>query len=245
MKDFKILFLWILFFITWELVCIFFGIPEYFVPVPSKIFYTLFSGIGFYLSHFMITLQEALLGLIIGSLLGFFLAISVSFSSVLSPLISSFCVSIQSFPKIVLAPIIIAIFGFGLLPKIFFSALLCFFPVFISTLAGINNLQQDIKEFVELYKPSRWDYVRKITVPSSMGGFVTGLKTSSPLAVAGAVIGEWFMAEGGLSYLVIVYGNLLDMDKTFSAVFLLGFMAFSFYYISCFIEKILIRRGIL
>jgi NitT/TauT family transport system permease protein len=104
----------------------------------------------------------------------------------------------QVVPIIALAPLLIMIFGIGLKSKVVMAALMCFFPLFMNFLSGVNSIPVTTKELVFIYDASEWFKIFKINFPLSTPYIFTGLKISSTLSVIGAIVAEFNGADFGL-----------------------------------------------
>ena len=139
--------------IVWEALVAIGLIDPLVLPSPSSIVIATWDitiNTGLVWSHFGITLYEAVVGFIIGSVFGVSLAIAAALSTTFRRYMSPYIVALQVTPRIALAPIIIAWLGFGTTPMIGIAALVCFFPPFVNTLTGLLNVDSDVLEMFSL-----------------------------------------------------------------------------------------------
>jgi NitT/TauT family transport system permease protein len=198
-----------------------------FISRPSEIVGRLGDWIedGTLWSNSWITIQEIvygfLLGAAAGALAGFVLA-SLTFAyRVLDP----FMMALYSIPKVALAPLFIVWFGIGMHMKVLLAAATVFFLVFLNTAAGVREVDRGLVDAVRLMGGSRWHVLRKVVLPSSMTGVLTGLKVAVPYALIGAVIGELVASNRGLGYLINDAAAQFDTAGVFATLVVLSVIA--------------------
>lgn len=225
------------FLLIWEYIIWVFSIPSFLFPPPSDIYNSLILHKYIIAKHFIVTLTEALTGYLIGITFGYSLAILVVHVPFLAPIVRIITIASQSTPKIAIAPIIVVWLGFGLTPKIFFAAFVCFFPIFILSVRGLSNIDPNIIDYVFFLKPSKWDMFRYIRLPNSIPILFNGLKLAVPLCLIGAIVGEFVMTDSGLGYLIQIASGNFDMSYAFSILFVLSLMGICFYHAVEFFER--------
>jgi NitT/TauT family transport system permease protein len=221
----------LIFIVVWELGVRLLDTPVFILPPPSLILERLWESLvsGTLIEHSLYTLFEVLVGLTIGvivaTVLGYFLAKSVVVERVLSPYI----VASQSIPIVAIAPLLVIWFGPGMLSKILICALIVFFPVLINTIVGIRSVPDDLRDLMRSLKASRWQTIRMMEFPSALPVFLGGLRIGATLAVIGAVVGEFVGADRGLGFLINVARGQYDTAMVFVAVLALVLMAMALY----------------
>jgi NitT/TauT family transport system permease protein len=198
-----------------------------FVSRPSDILQRLgeWSGDGTLWTNSWITIQEIvygfLLGAAAGALTGFVLASLNFVYRVLDP----FVMALYSIPKVALAPLFIVWFGIGMHMKVLLAAATVFFLVFLNTAAGVREVDRGLVDAVRLMGGTRWDVARRVVLPSSMTGVLTGLKVAIPYALIGAVIGELVASNRGLGYLINDAASQFDTAGVFATLVVLSVIA--------------------
>jgi NitT/TauT family transport system permease protein len=119
---------------------------------------------------------------------------------------------------VALIPLFILWFGIGFETKVIFTALLVFFPVFMNTLSGVRNVDNDLIDVIRVMGASRFDAVRKVFVPSALVWVFAGLRISAPYALIGAVVAEMFTSNKGLGYLISMTANQFDTAGVFAVL---------------------------
>ena len=214
--------------LTWEIAS---GtiIDPFWMSEPSAIFQTLYTWLlsGELFFHLSITAQEMFIGFFIGAtggaILGFILGQWDFGAKILDP----FIMALYSLPKVALAPLFILWFGIGIEMKIVFAAVIVFYLVFFNTYAGVKNVDNDLLDNIRLMGASKWQIVKKVTIPSALNWVFVGLKMSVPYALIGAVIGEITASNRGVGFLISYSAGQFDTAGTFAAILILMFMSVS------------------
>lgn len=216
---------------VWEAVSRSDMVSDLILPAPSAVavaFGDLFSS-GIVWPHLRVTVTETLLGFVIGSgggfLLGTFAAWSVIFRRVVSPYVITFQVT----PRVAMAPIFLTWFGFGMTSKVVLAATICFFPVFINTVTGLVNIDEDAMELFQSLKANRRQVFVNLSLPSALPVVFAGLKTGMTLALIGAIVAEFVGASEGLGLLIDQFNFQLATDAAFAVVLLLAIVGLILY----------------
>jgi NitT/TauT family transport system permease protein len=117
-----------------------------------------------------------------------------------------------------LAPLIIVWFGFGIESKIVLVALICFFPTFINTIAGIRAVPSSMIGMMKSFGASPARILFEVKIPSAAGSIFSGLQVGVILGLIGAVVGEFIASTKGLGYFIQSAANALDLGAVFAAV---------------------------
>ena len=172
-----------------------------------------------------VTAIEVVLGLAIAIVAG--VAIAVAMHLVRPLRISAYplLIASQAIPVVTLAPILILAFGYGIGPKLAMVALVCFFPIAISTLAGLASVDVELLKLMRVLGASRVRRLWKAELPAALPFFFSGLKLAGVFAVIGAVFGEWAGADRGLGRLILLANNQLQTPRVYAGIVLLTAMA--------------------
>ena len=191
------------------------------LPPPSLVIESLFTHWDDLFPHILLTLFETVIGFLIATILGFITAIIIDISPKIKKTIYPLLVISQTVPIIVLAPLLLLWFGFGILPKIIIVVLYCFFPIAI---AGADGLFQTKKQFMKLLKAMNatyWQGLLLVRLPSSLPTFFSGLKIAATYSVAGAIVGEFTGAYLGLGVYMQQAANSYSIDLVFASIFVI------------------------
>lgn len=213
--------------------------PSYFFPHPVAVF-NAFKKIvagGVLLTHGLATLQAALGGFALGACTAFIIGGAISRSVVIEQILRPYLIASQTTPIIVLAPLFLVWFGFGLLSKLMIAAILCFFPVLVNVVSGLRSYSADELKLFRSMRASRWQQLIHLEVPSALPFIFAGLRIASVLCVIGAVVGEFVGARAGLGYLALTSAGNLETETVFVSVFVLMALGLSLYGLVTLVER--------
>lgn len=202
----------------WEAWVRVFDTEAYVLPAPSRVWRAFLEIRGTLPGHLRVTMAESLLGLAIGAGAGVALAALVSGVPLARRVLYPLLVVSQTIPMIVLAPLLIIWFGFGMTPKVVVVALVAFFPVAVSTAEGLMNSDPELRGLVRAMGGNHWQLLTKVLIPGAVPAFFAGLKIAAAYAVTGAVIGEYVGANEGLGVLIKRAQASYRVDRVFVAV---------------------------
>jgi len=207
---------------VWEGSVRLFDLPHYILPPPSRIAAAFVSHFSSLLHHAAVTLAEIVLGLLLGGVGGFGLALAVFYSPVLERALYPLIIASQMIPVFAIAPLLIVWMGYGLWPKATVAALIGFFPVVVNASDGLRAPNEESVELFRSLGATRWQLLLKLRLPASLPTLFAGLKVAVTLSVVGATIGEWVGARQGLGYLMLQSNALLRVDLVFAAILMLS-----------------------
>jgi NitT/TauT family transport system permease protein len=202
-------------------------IDSTFVSRPSDILERLgeWSADGTLWSNTWITVQEIVYGFVLGAATGTAAGFLLASASLAYRVLDPFVMALYSIPKVALAPLFIVWFGIGMHMKVLLAAVTVFFLVFLNTAAGVRDVDRGLVDAVRLMGGTRRDIARKVVLPASMTGVLTGLKVSIPYALIGAVIGELVASNRGLGYLINDAAAQFDTAGVFATLVVLSVIA--------------------
>ncbi|MGH8914942.1 MAG: ABC transporter permease [Acidimicrobiia bacterium] len=179
---------------------------------------------GFFYEHLWITAQEVLIGFVAGVVVGFSLGALLGSSRLARDVAYPYVVAFQGLPKIVLAPIFITAFGFGMTSKVVMAAVISFFPLLVNTEAGIATVDRDAMKLMRSLNASKRDIFVRLALPHSMPLIFAGLKTALTFALVGAIVGEFVGAGSGLGYLLESFAYQLQVPRVWAVTAVLALM---------------------
>jgi NitT/TauT family transport system permease protein len=224
----------------WQLAITVFKIKVFILPGPGQVFANLFN-IGTehdWWKHINATVMEVLLGFVITTAVGIFLAILISWSKLLSQIFMPIIVLFNSLPKIAVAPLFLLWFGYGLLPNILIAFLAAFFPVVINSVTGLNAVDDDLLNLVRYLNASKLQVFVKIRIPNSLPHIFAGIKISATMCVVGAIVGEFLASEKGLGYQLRDAQAFIDTPTMFACLLLLSLIGVLFFSCIQIVERI-------
>jgi len=212
-------------------------VPPYLLPAPSLIAQIFWAKKFSLLWASLWTLWEALLGLGLGFLAGFALALFARRFSQLESGILWVAVWVKSTPIVAIAPLLTLWLGFGIFPKVILTALLTFFPVLVNSLTGFASLQPHQREWFQSVATPPDQLLWLGEMPSAFPYLFAALRVVAPLSLVGAVVAEWAGASAGLGRLMwLAYSNL-DIPTLFAAIALLALQGASLYQGAVWLEE--------
>ena len=215
--------------LAWEAAVAALDVAPYLLPAPSRVWNAFLETRDLLPAHLRTTLAEALLGLALAALSGVALAAIIASSAFARRAIYPIVVVSQNVPLIVLAPLLVIWFGFGMAPKVLVVALAGFFPIAVNTVDGLRNADREMVELVRSMGASRGQVLRAVLIPSAVPSFFAGLKISAAYAVIGAVIGEWVGASSGLGLFITRSQSAFRVDRVFVAIALIATLSIALF----------------
>ncbi len=228
--------------LVWQLLLPATGIPDYVLPTPAAVAHRILSDRDFLLDNALPTLIEAAGGFLAGNLAAAALAVLFVHSRTARAAYFPVVLFFNTIPVLALAPIIILLFGLGMVPKVVIAAVICFFPTLVNLVRGLTLATPSELELMRVLSASRTEVFWRLRVPRAMPLLFASLKIASTTSVVGAVVGEWIGSNAGLGALIIQATFNYQSDRLFAAVFLASSMALLFFGIVALVERVLARR---
>ncbi|MFQ5898753.1 MAG: ABC transporter permease [Candidatus Methylomirabilia bacterium] len=170
------------------------------------------------------TIWEALLGYVIGALLGIGLGFVLARLETLARIVDPFIVAVNGIPRVAMAPILIIWFGIGVESKVVLAVSLVLFLTFMNTYAGLRGVDPGLKNLARVMGANEMQLLWKVTLPASIPWILTGLKISVPFAIIGAILGEFMAASRGLGFMIQHASNLFNIAGSFAGLIMLMFV---------------------
>lgn len=202
----------------WEVLVRAFAVPIFILPPPSVVFLTIVNQGPFLLTQLAITAMAALIGLVVAVLFGLAAGAAVTMSRLVDRMLTPWLVIAHAVPKVVIAPLFLVWFGFGLQSEVFFVVAFTFFPVIVNTVTGLKSADPEQLQMVRAMGATPGQVLRKIQFPSALASICAGIKLAVTLAPVGAVVGEFVASNQGLGHLLIRAVGDMDTPLAFAAV---------------------------
>jgi putative hydroxymethylpyrimidine transport system permease protein len=193
---------------------------------------------GLLLDEAAVTATEVVLGIAISVALGFAVAVAMHLVRPLREAAYPLLLASQAIPLVVLAPLFILAFGYGIGPKLAIVALICFFPIVIAMLDGLAGVDASLLKLMRSMGASRLTRLWKAELPAALPSLFTGLRLAAVFSVIGAVFGEWAGAERGLGRLVLLANNQLQTPRVYAGTVLLTLMALTLFVLVSVLERL-------
>jgi NitT/TauT family transport system permease protein len=209
--------------LIWEGATRLFQIRAIALPRPSDVLSAIAANPGFFLSNTWVTVAEAGLGLAIGFLAAGVAASLMAHSRLVERLSWPAIIVLQSTPIVVLAPLLLIWFGFGLVPKALIVALFVFVPFTTNILTGLRSVNQDLLNVASSVDASRFQVYRSLRIPHALADTFAAGRICVSLALVGAVIGEIYGGStSGLGYQFRRALSRIDPDVAWGCIVILA-----------------------
>lgn len=208
--------------IVWQVVSVLELVPAYTLPSPVKVCQAFISDFPLLMQHSVITLQEAFVGLGVGILFGFMMAVLMDHFKWIYNAFYPLVVITQTVPTVAIAPLLVLWFGYEMLPKVILIVIVTFFPVTVGLLDGFRAADKDAVLLLRAMGANKVQIFRFIKLPGSMSHFFASLRISASYAVVGAVISEWLGGFNGLGVYMTRVRKAFSFDKMFAVIFLVS-----------------------
>ena len=215
----------VLIIVVWQLISSLGIVDEFLLPSPVSVVQAFIAEFPALMEHSVVTLTEAFLGLALGILLGFIMAVLMDHFEVLYKAFYPFLVLTQTIPTVAIAPLLVLWFGYEMMPKIILIVITTFFPIAVGLLNGFCSVDKDGVNLLRAMGGGRWQIFRYIKLPAAIGQFFGGLRISASYAVVGAVISEWLGGFSGLGVYMTRVKKAFSFDKMFAVIFLISMIS--------------------
>jgi ABC-type nitrate/sulfonate/bicarbonate transport system permease component len=226
--------------VAWQGIASLAAVDDLTLASPTEVVQAFEDDWSLLLDNFGVTLVEVLLGLAIAVAAGTGAAFLMHLWRPLREAAYPLLVASQAIPIVVLAPIFVLAFDYGIGPKLAIVALICFFPLTVNVLDGLRSVEPDLLKLMRSLGASRLGTLRKVEFPASLPYFFSGLKIAASVSVIGAVFGEWAGADEGLGRLVLLGNNQLQTPRVYAGIVLLTLMAVALFTLAALAERLLV-----
>jgi putative hydroxymethylpyrimidine transport system permease protein len=224
----------------WQLILPLAHVPEYLVPTPSEIAADMTTDWPVLEPALLVTAREILLGFVIAVAGGVGLAVLLHLVSVLRRAVYPVLIGSQTIPIVVLAPILVILFGYGITPKLVIVALICFFPIVVNGIDGLRSVEGELISMMRTLNASRWAILRRVEFPAALPSIFSGMRIAATFAAIGAVFGEWSGSNQGLGYVMLAATPNLLTARIFAAIVYLTLIALALFGIVSLLERVLV-----
>lgn len=223
--------------ILWEGIVSTGGIEKYILPSPIDVGTTFIKELPIMVPHIGATLYEGIVGFLIAILISVIIAVMMDIIPIIKKALYPVLVISQTIPTIAIAPLLIIWFGFGYLPKIIVVVIMCFFPIVISIVDGLEGVDKDLINHFKLMGASKLNIFLHLKLPFGMISFFSGIRIAATYSIMGAVIGEWLGGEKGLGVYMTRAKSAYAIDKMFAAIIVIVIISILMVFLVTIIEK--------
>jgi NitT/TauT family transport system permease protein len=218
-------------------------VEVFLISSPSRIFSSLLTGFteGDLLQHTWVTFTEIAIGFPIGALVGVATGYCFGRSRFLAEIFEPIIMAINGIPRTALAPLFIVWLGIGIWSKVGVVFLLVFFLNFFNTYAGMRQMDREYVDLAELMGVRGWKLTFRVILPAISPYIFTGIRTSIPFSVIGAIVGEFIAATEGVGFFIRLSAGIFRTADVFVGIIVLMFMVIIMDKIADVIEKRALR----
>jgi NitT/TauT family transport system permease protein/taurine transport system permease protein len=223
--------------VLWEAVPRLGLLPELFLPPLTKTLTVLWLDRAIYGAGLLVTLYEVAIAMLIacgaGILTGAIVGGVAAVRNLMLPVFSS----LYAVPIVILYPIFTAWFGIGSESKIAFAGVYGFFPVMLSTAAGIRTIDEQYMLAARSMGATLPQLIARVIIPASIPTVLAGLRLGGALTIIGVVVSEMLTSASGIGYLVTINRTILDSPRVFAAIIVVLVLSVAFDVIVRAIER--------
>lgn len=183
------------------------------------------TAIGSLGDQIWVTLEEALIGFLIGTALGIVAGIALGRIRFLADVFSPYIKVLNSIPRIVLGSVFVLAFGLGIESKVLLVIVLVFFGVFFNAFQGVREVDRNLVANATILGGSRWQVTRQVVLPSAFTWIVASLHVSFGFALIGAIVGEFLGGSQGLGVLIKNAQGTFDANGVWAAMVIMAIVA--------------------
>ena len=223
------------------------SIEDFLVPAPSDIAESLWRDRSLLADDAWVTVREVVLGFLIALAVGLAFAIVLHLSETLRRAFYPLLVASQTIPPVAIAPILVVWFGFGIAPKLFLVALICFFPITVNTLDGLRSVDPQLITMMRTLGAPRIQILGRVELPSALPFLFSGARIAIAVAVIAAVFAEWAGADSGLGHQILIASSQLLTARMFAAIVVLSAIAIVLFALVTIVERLVVtwdNRGV-
>jgi len=221
------------------------SLEPFLVPSPAEIATSLWEDRVLLAENAWVTLKVVLLGFFCAVAVGFVFAAALHLSEALRRAFYPLLVASQTIPIVVIAPILMIWFGFGIGPKLAIVALICFFPITVNTIDGLRSVDPEAVKMMRGLDASRSQIFCRLEAPTALPYFFSGAKVAVAVAVIAAVFGEWASSDSGAAAGLgdLIFEDLarLETARIFAATAVLSAIAIALFGLIAIAERRVVR----
>jgi putative hydroxymethylpyrimidine transport system permease protein len=229
---------------SWECYADFAGVEEDLLPAPHAVAAALWNNSALVWRNFAVTAEQVVLGLGLALAAGFALAVAIHLFPLLRRAVYPLAVGSQAIPIPVIGVLLVFWWGFGIFPKLVVIALICFFPVVVSTVDGLAAVDPEQPKLLRTLDASRWQAFRFAELPAALPAALSGARIALAVGVIGAFIAETSTpstaAYAGLGREIITDAGGFQTARAYAATAVLFAFAIACFYALALAERKLV-----
>jgi ABC-type nitrate/sulfonate/bicarbonate transport system permease component len=224
--------------LTWQIAVGVTGVPKWLLPSPLDVANTIANDRDLISMHVGRTVQEAAIGFSLAGVLGISLGFAMDAWPLARRVLYPPLIGSQTVPIIAIAPLLVIWFGYDILPKVMVVALVCFFPMVVSTIDGLAGVDPDYANLVRAMGGSERQVLRRVRIPGALPSIFSGARIAVTYSVIGAVVGEWVGASRGLGIYMVRAADQMLTERVFAAIVLCAILSIAFFLLVAGVERL-------
>lgn len=224
----------------WEVAVDLLRPPKFILPAPSQVIAELANAPGFFARQCFFTLTTTITGFGLAIAIGVALAIGIVYSTILDRVLYTLLVTLNSLPKVALAPLFVIWMGTGVAPKIAIALTIAIFAIVIDTVLGLRSVDPEMIDLAKSSRASPLQILLKIRFPNALPSMFAGMKVGISFALVGAIVGEFVAGEVGLGNVILLSQGMFDTPRVFAALLLLGVLGTVLFFAVELVERLLL-----
>ncbi len=231
----------------WEIAARLKWIDPFFYSMPSMIYDQLVEWMrdgtsqGSLWMQVAVTLEETVIGFLIGSIAGVLCGIVLGRNKLLSDVFSLYIQIANSIPRVVLGSIFVIALGLGMASKVALAVVMVFFVVFGNAFQGVREADKYMIANAQILGASPRQVTMSVVIPSAMSWILASLHVSFGFALVGAVVGEFLGAKEGIGLLISTAQGAFNASGVFAAMIVLAVVALAADFLLSSLEKRLLK----
>ncbi|KLE16059.1 ABC transporter permease [Clostridium sp. C8] len=229
----------VVFIALWEVAARLKWIDPFLTSSPTRIINSFLSFVkeGTLLKHILVTCYETVLGFMLGTLLGAFIAIILWSSPFTSKVLDPYLVVLNALPKVALAPIVIFWVGNGMTAIIVIALFISIVTTIITVLTGFNEVDKGKLKLMQTLQATKFQTLKYLVFPANIQVLISALKINVGLSWVGVIMGEFLVAREGLGFLIVYGGQISQLDMVMMSIVILSIIAFVMYKVVSRLEE--------
>jgi len=215
--------------VIWQLGVRVGNVDKWLLPAPSDIASAGWDARSLLWPHVLQTATETLLGFALALAVGFGLGMLIDASPLINNALYPLLVASQTVPTVAIAPLLVIWLGYGLLPKVLVVALVCFFPIVVSTADGLRATDGELVNLLSTMGASRQAILFKVRLPDALPSLFSGVRIAVTYSVVGAILGEWVGASAGLGIFMLRATNSFRTDWVFVSILITALLSLALF----------------
>jgi len=232
----------------WYGIIWFFGMDDFFAKRPGDVARFLFVGDEAganrqaLLDPLWVTLSNAAIGFVVGGCIAVAVAAVFAVAPALRAALLPLFLGLQAVPMLAMIPLIVLIFGRGLLGVTVVTSMVTFFPTLVNIVVAMARTSAPLREVLVAYNASRAQILLRLELPTALPAFLGSLRVAIPRALLGALLAEWLASGRGLGYTMVFATTTADFALLWTSVVAISVVSLAGYSLMAGIERALLSR---